>query len=367
MTKALIPSGLSLKELEKIIEENLLSFMVVGAALMDVRDNEKYAKTNNPDTGENYRTFTEYMKSRWTANRAYGYQCLTATIIRRYLEKSAAADFLPITERQIRPLSKLASPKQVELNKEDPEDWVRAWKRAIKLADGQEPTDKLVKKAVDEILTKRKAANLPEPSDWAGEEGIFVGNALDPAWLKELPEAAFDMLITDPPWAEDSIECYDAAGRAALKCLRPGSVAAIYFGKIYLPEVIAAVNRYLDYEWLFCFYYPESQVRIRKAAVYDCWRPVGIFRKPGTHELPPYSRDILQAPREKGTHPWQQALDPARELIRRYTKRGSIVLDPFVGGGTFPLAAKMEGRKFLAFDINEDTVKLATKRIQDGA
>jgi DNA modification methylase len=41
-----------------------------------------------------------------------------------------------------------------------------------------------------------------------------------------------------------------------------------------------------------------------------------------------------------------------RNLILRYTKPGDLVLDPFVGGGTTAIEAKLLGRQCLALDIN---------------
>jgi hypothetical protein len=353
-----------LHQLEKTIEDNLLAFMIVGKTLIDIRESGLFTADDNPETGESYRLFSEYMHCRWKSAYRYAYCCITGTVIQKYLSAQLRTQ-LPTSEGQIRPLAKLATVRQVTENKKDPMIWLQAWKDAVKLAGNQVPTDKQVDTAVRAIQKSIKAADLPDPSPWTGQEGIFVGDAMSPDWLESLPKDSFDMVVTDPPWAEESIETYHAAARAALRTLRPGGVCAIYFGKIYLPDVIKAVADYLPYEWMYCYTY-HGQIRIRKAAVYDCWRPIGIFRKPGDHEMPPYGPDVLEGKREKGTHPWQQSLDPARELIRRYTKKGSIIFDPFVGGGTFPLAAKLEERRYLSFDINPDTVKLAIKRVDDG-
>jgi hypothetical protein len=367
MTKELELAGLSLKQLEAVVEDNLLSFVVVGTTLMHIRDSGKYAKAVNPDTGENYGTFSEYMRCRWEPSRRHLYRCITGVAIRGYLQKVSDPALLPSHLEPIQPLSKLASPKQVELDKADPEDWARGWKKAIKIAGDQEPTEKQVKQAVDEILKKRKADKLPEPEPFEGADAVLVGDATDPKWLASMPEDKFDLLLTDPPWEEKSLETYVAAGKAALKCLRPGGVLAIYFGKIFLPEVIRAVNDYLNYEWMFSIYYPGGRVRIRKAEVYDCWRPVGIFRKPGPRTPAIYEPDLIDSGgREKDAHEWQQSIGPARLFVRRYSAVGGAVLDPFVGGGTFALAAKLEGRHFLAFDKNPATVKIAIDRVTRG-
>ncbi len=46
-----------------------------------------------------------------------------------------------------------------------------------------------------------------------------------------------------------------------------------------------------------------------------------------------------------------------RNLILRYTKPGDLVLDPFVGGGTTAIEAKLLGRQCIALDINEGALR----------
>ena len=358
MTKAV--GKVRLRELEDVIEHDGAAFLRVGNALLEIRHDRLYEDES----------FAEYLDRRWPQfESARNYQLMNAAYIIGELENSTKVEFLPVQETQVRPLTKLGTFKQHELGKVDGSEWVEAWERAVKVAQKNDafPTEKTVKVEVDRILKARKAAGLPEPVEAPDASGVFVGDAESREWYDTLPADRFDLMLTDPPWAEDSISTYSAAGKAALKALRPGGVAAVYLGKIFLPQVIAALGQYLDYEWCFCLYYPESQMRIRKAQVYDCWRPVAIMRKPGPRHEPAYGRDLIQAPREKGSHPWQQALGPAQELVKRYSARGGWVLDPFVGGGTFPLAAKLEGRKFLAFDKDEDTVKIAASRVANGA
>jgi len=46
-----------------------------------------------------------------------------------------------------------------------------------------------------------------------------------------------------------------------------------------------------------------------------------------------------------------------RNLILHYTKPGDLVLDPFVGGGTTAIEAKLLGRPCIALDINEGALQ----------
>ena len=53
-----------------------------------------------------------------------------------------------------------------------------------------------------------------------------------------------------------------------------------------------------------------------------------------------------------------------RNLILRYTKPGDLVLDPFVGGGTTAVEAKLLGRRCIARDINPASVELTLRNLR---
>lgn len=67
----------------------------------------------------------------------------------------------------------------------------------------------------------------------------------------------------------------------------------------------------------------------------------------------------------KQLHPTQKPLDLFRYLVRVSSNVGDIVFDPCVGSGTTPVAAIMEGRQYLAFDLSEEYVIIAKKRIEE--
>ena len=50
--------------------------------------------------------------------------------------------------------------------------------------------------------------------------------------------------------------------------------------------------------------------------------------------------------------------------VVNFSKKGDLVLDPFMGSGTTAISAKKHERNFLGFDINPDYVELANKRIK---
>ena len=51
-------------------------------------------------------------------------------------------------------------------------------------------------------------------------------------------------------------------------------------------------------------------------------------------------------------------------LIRLTTKKGSLVLDPFMGSGTTALACKELERQFIGVEINKQYIDIAVERLK---
>jgi site-specific DNA-methyltransferase (adenine-specific) len=68
-----------------------------------------------------------------------------------------------------------------------------------------------------------------------------------------------------------------------------------------------------------------------------------------------------QPPRERD-HITQKPLDVMRSLVR-IAPKGGVVLDPFMGAGTTGVAAVLEGRSFIGFEITSEYFAAAERRI----
>jgi hypothetical protein len=119
-----------LKECEQIIERGLNTFVDVGNALLEIRDNKLYRIE--------YPTFEKYCKERWNISKMHAYRLMdSATVIENF--KSNQLVTFPTSESQARPLTKLK-----------PEEQREAWQRVIENAPDTGITAKLVQSVVDE-------------------------------------------------------------------------------------------------------------------------------------------------------------------------------------------------------------------------
>jgi DNA modification methylase len=68
-------------------------------------------------------------------------------------------------------------------------------------------------------------------------------------------------------------------------------------------------------------------------------------------------------PARRVGHPAPFPEELPHRLIQLFTYKNDVVLDPFMGSGTTCLAAAADGRRFVGYDLNEEYVELARKRL----
>ncbi|MEO0272962.1 MAG: site-specific DNA-methyltransferase, partial [candidate division WOR-3 bacterium] len=81
-----------------------------------------------------------------------------------------------------------------------------------------------------------------------------------------------------------------------------------------------------------------------------------------------FTKSVWTFPAEPATkvgHPAPFPVELPYRLIQLYTFEGEIVLDPFMGSGQTAIASLKSKRKYVGYEINEDYVKLAEKRIKE--
>ena len=230
---------------------------------------------------------------------------------------------------------------------------VEAGGLALRAAAGQ-----LERRTALAELAAAPAAALP-----TGGAELWEGDAFDLA--ARLSDGSVDLVMTDPPYSHDWLAFWPRLGDLAARVLRPGGFLVAYVGHMFLPaELEGLASGGLEWWWAAALTFHGHHPAIRARRVRTRWRPVAILRQPGGREAPWFSDLFSTDPLpQKGLHPWQQSLGPARALVRRFSLPGALVLDPFAGAGTFPVAAILEGRRTLAMERDPDHAATARARI----
>ena len=76
--------------------------------------------------------------------------------------------------------------------------------------------------------------------------------------------------------------------------------------------------------------------------------------------------DIVSTPgseKKHGKHPSQKPIAVINRLVIGMSKKGDLIIDPFMGSGTLPVVANSLGRSFIGIDNDKKYCELALKRI----
>ena len=180
---------------------------------------------------------------------------------------------------------------------------------------------------------------------------------------KRLEDESVRMFLTDPPYAEP-----DLYGRLA-KLRRRSSFPAVSVSPTPNLDGCSKCSTPCESIWTtgglsLC---PTSMSH--DTSTTDISEQMEAYRGIRTlaHPLPPeWLGDFLEGGgHDKRFHTWGQPESEARYLVTRLTEPGDIVVDPFCGGGTVPAVCKVSGRKWLATEINKETVAIARKRVAE--
>ena len=88
--------------------------------------------------------------------------------------------------------------------------------------------------------------------------------------------------------------------------------------------------------------------------------------KPKENFTDVWTFNIMGGKESLGKHPTQKPLEIIKRMVDTSSKENQIILDPFMGSGTTAVACKQLGRNFIGFEISQEYVDIANKRLQQG-
>ena len=230
---------------------------------------------------------------------------------------------------------------------------------AEKIAQGESSIRKAKIEAKREIAGKRQRAR--ELPDALPEYTLVVADVRD--LPKHLKPDSVDAIITDPPYGKEYLDLYDALAEAAQKVLKQGGNCVVMTGQAYLGEIIVRMSKHLSYQWTLAYLTPGPSVQVFGRHVKSNWKPVLWFVK-GENSWE-HVDDVVRSDRpEKTHHEWGQSVAGMAELVLRFSAKGHLIVDPFVGGGATGEAALRLSRRFWGSDVDPDAVKRTESRLR---
>lgn len=225
------------------------------------------------------------------------------------------------------------------------------------------------------------------PLDPAGVASHHVEQGDAVAFLRRLPDASVDLLVTDP--AYESLEKHRAIGTTTrLKHSKSSSNDWFtIFPNTRFPELFAEAHRVLkknSHLYLFC---DQETMFVAKPdaekAGFKFWKPlvwdkvqIGmgyhyraryefvLFFEKGKRKLKDLGiADVITQPRIRGGYPSEKPSAVSEILIRQSSDEGNVVVDPFCGSGSVGVAARKLGRRFMGCDICAEAVETTIERL----
>ena len=182
--------------------------------------------------------------------------------------------------------------------------------------------------------------------------------------LLDLPDGSVDLIVTDPPYPEEDLPLWSDLAFHAKRLLGPRGILFAMTGQIYLPEVLDRLGEHLNYGWIYNYEMSSGrQSRIMGRHIIQTWKPILAYTV-GAFPSGEWGKDTLVSTHaEKDDYEWQQTEGVLTELIDRHSAAGGLVVDPFLGVGTYGVDATRAGRRFIGVEIDAGRFNQAKERL----
>jgi hypothetical protein len=177
-----------------------------------------------------------------------------------------------------------------------------------------------------------------------------------------------DLIFTDPPWQTGVAPQYADLGAFAARVLVPGGSLITYVGQASLPAALALLTEHLTWWWPLTVLQSATGM-VSGRGVHVTAKPLLWLVKGTSRAVKRMVRDSVRSEPGNKTidHHWAQGLPEAEYYIEHLTNKNSLVVDPYLGGGTTGVAAIRLGRRFVGFEIDPETARKAEARIRSGS
>jgi DNA modification methylase len=226
--------------------------------------------------------------------------------------------------------------------------------------------------------------------------------------MDEVPDKSIHLMVTSPPYnvlkeydrdlnLDEYLHLLNRVWVETYRVLAPGGRACVNVANLgrkpYIPLHSYIINQMLDIGFLM-----RGEIIWNKASsaspstAWGSWQspanPVlrdvheyilifskGSFGRKAKGKLSTITREQFlewtksiwtfpAMPARRVGHPAPFPEELPHRLIQLFTYQGDVVMDPFMGSGTTCLAAAKDGRRFVGYDLNEEYVELASKRLE---
>jgi DNA modification methylase len=196
---------------------------------------------------------------------------------------------------------------------------------------------------------------------------LYLGDCRDV--LPMVPRA--DAVVMDPPYgmnkgfANDTPEAADALAAHVVEWCRAhvqGNVLVFWSAqRLSVIERVFAPKRVMIWNKTFAIYAPNNVGYRYEPLIWVAGKEATAKRGDIFESFP----IAFKAQAENEGHETQKPMELLKEIVRDFTNKGDMILDPFMGSGTTGCAAVNMGRRFTGIEIEQKYFDMAARRISD--
>lgn len=214
--------------------------------------------------------------------------------------------------------------------------------------------------------------------------GITLYHCRAEELLATLPPQSVDLVLTDPPYAEETHEGARSIKDTHNPMIDFDSISEAELRAVF--DSIGAVSRkwvvsFMDWRHISAFEgCPPAGLRFVRFGIWvkpngapqftgdrpsQGWEGIAIMhRLGGRMQWNGGGRDaVFNHPRKNELHKTAKPLPLVKELVTLFSNPGDLVVDPFMGGGPVARACKDLGRRFVGCDIDERWCEATARRL----
>jgi DNA modification methylase len=193
---------------------------------------------------------------------------------------------------------------------------------------------------------------------------LFIGDARELA-LEHIEPESVDLIYTDPPYPKEFHYLYEWLAQEAVRVLKPDGFMIAYAGPYWKDVVMQYFDAQLQYFYDFIMLHKGRTSILYPRKILSRYKSMLCYHKNGERPLP--NRQVLGlwegTGEDKRYHHWGQEEQVVRYHLECFSDEDDLVVDYFLGGGTTGAICKEMGRKFVGFEIDEESFDISSRRI----
>jgi len=209
------------------------------------------------------------------------------------------------------------------------------------------------------------------PDDFIDQ--IICGDCLEV--MKEIPDKAIDLVLTDPPYGIKRDKGFGGAGGFNEKPIvrrqyndnwdkeRPSEVCfkeilrigknILIFGGNYFADILPQNKHWVVWD------------KLNTMPTFSDCELIWTNAKRNSVKKITYQYNGLLGKEKRRYHPTQKPVGLIKKLLEIYSKQGELIFDPFLGSGTTAVACLSLNRHFIGIELSPEYCEIAKKRIKE--